>query len=231
MFLTLASRKTAVTYGHINNWLIRHTVFYKNGGNKMENENNVVNKQVETNASEVETENEQQTLTQEEVNRLIAQNKSKAKAQAEKEYQKQMDELKAQYESQLNEVKSKLGDKDREAFDLQTAKAEIAKLQKALDEERNQKATLSEQITKATLKDKAIGLLSERNLPTNEAMLEMVVKDNAEDTVKAIEAMTTLLSEQRKASAISTPPIKSGGLGGETKTPSEIFRNANILNK
>ena len=197
----------------------------------MENENNVVNEQVETIASEVETETEQQTLTQEEVNRLIAQNKSKAKAQAEKEYQKQMDELKAQYENQLNEVKSKLGDKDREAFDLQTAKAEIAKLQKALDEERNQKATLSEQITKATLKDKAIGLLSERNLPTNEAMLEMVVKDNAEDTVKAIEAMTTLLSEQRKASAVSTPPIKSGGLGGETKTPTEIFRNANILNK
>ena len=197
----------------------------------MEKENNVVNEQVETTASEVETETEQQTLTQEEVNRLIAQNKSKAKAQAEKEYQKQMDELKAQYESQLNEVKSKLGDKDREAFDLQTAKAEIAKLQKALDEERNQKATLSEQITKATLKDKAISLLSERNLPTNEAMLEMVVKDNAEDTVKAIEAMTTLLSEQRKASAVSTPPIKSGGLGGETKTPTEIFRNANILNK
>ena len=173
----------------------------------------------------------EETLTQEEVNRLIAQNKSKAKAQAEKEYQKQMDELKAQYESQLNEVKSKLGDKDREAFDLQTAKAEIAKLQQALDEERNQKATLSEQITKATLKDKAIGLLSERKLPTNEAMLEMVVKDNAEDTVKAIEAMTTLLSEQPKASAISTPPITSGGLGGETQTPTEIFRNANILNK
>ena len=173
----------------------------------------------------------EETLTQEEVNRLIAQNKSKAKAQAEKEYQKQMEDLKSQYENQLNEVKSKLGDKDREAFDLQTAKAEIAKLQKALDEERNQKATLSEQITKATLKDKAIGLLSERNLPTNEAMLEMVVKDNAEDTVKAIEAMTTLLSEQRKASAVSMPPIKSGGLGGETKTPTEIFRNANILNK
>lgn len=173
----------------------------------------------------------EETLTQEEVNRLIAQNKSKARAQAEKEYQKQVDELKAQYESQLNEVKSKLGDKDREAFDLQTAKAEIVKLQKALDEERNQKATLSEQITKATLKDKAIGLLSERKLPTNEAMLEMVVKDNAEDTVKAIEAMTTLLSEQRKASAISTPPIASGGLGGKTQTPTEIFRNANILNK
>ena len=105
----------------------------------MEEENNVVNEQVETTASEVETEAEQQTLTQEEVNRLIAQNKSKAKAQAEKEYQKRMDELQAQYESQLNEVKSKLGDKDREAFDLQTAKAEIAKLQQALDEERNQK--------------------------------------------------------------------------------------------
>ena len=189
------------------------------------------NEEVDTTASDVETETEQQTLTQEEVNRLIAQNKSKAKAQAEKEYQKQMEDLKTQYENQLNEVKSKLGDKDREAFDLQTAKAEIAKLQKALDEERNQKATLSEQITKATLKDKAISLLSERNLPTNEAMLEMVVKDNAEDTVKAIEAMTTLLSEQRKASAVSTPPIKSGGLGGETKTPTEIFRNANILNK
>ena len=219
-----------MTYGHTNKRLIRHTVF-QNGGINMENEKNVVNEEVETTASEVETETEQQTLTQEEVNRLIAQNKSKAKAQAEKEYQKQMDELKAQYESQLTEVKSKLGDKDREAFDLQTAKAEIAKLQQALDEERNQKATLSEQITKATLKDKAIGLLSERNLPTNEAMLEMVVKDNAEDTVKAIEAMTTLLSEQRKASAVSTPPIKSGGLGGETQTATEIFRNANILNK
>lgn len=197
--------------------------FAENGGEPTSVDN--------VNEPSVETTPAEETLTQEEVNRLIAQNKSKAKAQAEKEYQKQMEDLKAQYENQLNEVKSKLGDKDREAFDLQTAKAEIAKLQKALDEERNQKATLSEQITKATLKDKAIGLLSERNLPTNEAMLEMVVKDNAEDTVKAIEAMTTLLSEQRKASAVSTPPIKSGGLGGETKTPTEIFRNANILNK
>ena len=88
------------------------------------------------NEPSVETTPAEETLTQEEVNRLIAQNKSKAKAQAEKEYQKQMDELKAQYESQLNEVKSKLGDKDREAFDLQTAKAEIAKLQQALDDER-----------------------------------------------------------------------------------------------
>ena len=79
----------------------------------MENENNVVNEQVETTASNVETEAEQQTLTQEEVNRLIAQNKSKAKAQAEKEYQKQMEDLKTQYENQLNEVKSKLGDKDQ----------------------------------------------------------------------------------------------------------------------
>ena len=200
----------------------------------MENENNVVvnGDGTTTTASGVEEPTtEQQTLTQEEVNRLIAQSKSKAKTQAEKEYQKQMEDLKAQYESQLTEVKSKLGDKDREAFDLQTAKAEIAKLQQELDEERNQKATLSEQITKATLKDKAIGLLSERKLPTNEAMLEMVVKDNAEDTVKAIDAMTTLLSEQRKVSAISTPPITSGGLGGETQTPTEIFRNANILNK
>jgi len=189
------------------------------------------NEEVETDASNVETETEQQTLTQEEVNRLIAQSKSKAKAQAEKDYQKQMEDLQAKYESRLTEVKSKLGDKDREAFDLQTAKAEITKLQEALDAERNEKATLSEQITKATLKDKAIGLLNERKLPTNEAMLEMVVKDNAEDTVKAIEAMTTLLSEQRKASATSQPPMKSGGLGGETKTPTEIFRNANILNK
>ena len=51
------------------------------------------NEEVDTTASEVETETEQQTLTQEEVNRLIAQSKSKAKTQAEKEYQKQMDEL------------------------------------------------------------------------------------------------------------------------------------------
>ena len=54
------------------------------------------NEEVDTTASDVETETEQQTLTQEEVNRLIAQNKSKAKAQAEKEYQKQMEDLKAQ---------------------------------------------------------------------------------------------------------------------------------------
>ena len=73
----------------------------------MENENKVVNEQVEATASNVETETEQQTLTQEEVNRLIAQNKSKAKAQAEKEYQKQMEDLKAQYESQLTEVDRK----------------------------------------------------------------------------------------------------------------------------
>ena len=66
----------------------------------MDNENNVVNEQVETTASEVETEAQQQILTQEEVNRLIAQNKSKAKAQAEKEYQKQMEDLKTQYENQ-----------------------------------------------------------------------------------------------------------------------------------
>lgn len=188
------------------------------------------NEEADTTASEVETETKQQTLTQEEVNRLIAQNKSKAKAEAEKELKQQIDDMQSNYESQLSEVKSKLGDKDREAFDLQTAKAEIEKLQKELADERAEKTTLSEQITKATLKDKAISLLSERKLPTNEAMLEMVVKDNAEDTVKAIEAMTTLLSEQRKDSAKSEPPIASGGLGGTTETPTEIFRSANILN-
>ncbi len=52
----------------------------------MENENNVVNEQVETTASEVEAETEQTNINaKKKVNRLIAQNKSKAKGASGKE--------------------------------------------------------------------------------------------------------------------------------------------------
>ena len=47
-------------------------------------------------------------LTQEEVDRLIAQNKSKAKEEAQKEYAEEMAKLKSAYETQLEEATSKL---------------------------------------------------------------------------------------------------------------------------
>ena len=52
--MTLASRYKRLPHT-VDKRLIRHTVF-QNGGINMENENNVVNEQVETIASEVETE-------------------------------------------------------------------------------------------------------------------------------------------------------------------------------
>lgn len=169
------------------------------------------------------------TITKDEANRLISQNKSKAKEEAEKSYQKQLDELTKQYEEQLDEATSKLGEKDKEEFDLAKAKRQLDELQKQLDGERLEKESLSTQIQRANMQEKAIEELTEKKLPVNETVLKFVVKNNAENTLQAIEDLSDLLAEEKNKYAQDEPPASSGGFNSDgKKSRKQSFDQAKI---
>lgn len=174
---------------------------------------------------------EAETLTKEEANRLIAQQKSKAKSEAEKAYQEQIEELKNDYETQLSDVKSKLSDKDEEEFDLSKAQRELNALKEELATERQEKESLSSQIQRANMQERAVEELSEKGLPVNDKVLSFVVKDSADDTLEAIDDLAELFKEQKEEYAQTPPPLGSGGLGNsntEQKSSKSILDEAKI---
>lgn len=173
---------------------------------------------------------EEKLLSQEEVDRLIAQNKSKAKEEAQKEYAEEMAKLKSAYETQLEEATSKLNQTDQSALELAKASRSIDELNSKLAQLQEENNKLTNEIKQSQLRDVAIETLTEKNLPVNDSVLGLVIRGNAEDTLKAIDAFNETLSAQQKQDAQSSAPKVGYSLGEATETRQDIFRNANILN-
>lgn len=174
----------------------------QNGGNNMaketRNAQEVEKETVDTQESTQET--EEKLLTQEEVNRLIAQNKSKAKEEARKELEKEMRE---QLEAEVEEAKrlAKLNDDERR-------EEEFKKLQQELEEFKRKDAYNG-------LAREASKMLSEHSIQSTEGILRFVVKDTAEETQDAVNEFVKLVNAKveegvKEALSGKTPKVYSG---------------------
>lgn len=175
------------------------------------------NEEVETTASEVETETEQQTLTQEEVNRLIAQNKSKAKSEAEKELLKSLgydnvDEAKAIIEQAKEIQNANMSVTERQEAELKAAQEALA--------EYKRKEKLSERSKQASKVLEGEGIQPSENLLNmlvNED--ETVTHENAVALANEINRLTEL--NLKKALSGETPTKFNNG--GKAWTKDEIM--------
>lgn len=176
--------------------------------------------EVESNP-EAETESKQEKskgLTQDEVNRLIAQTKSKAK-----------DEAKKEQESELKELRDELEELRKNSMTTSQLKEYEEEERKRKDEEKDKEIQrLQAELTQRDMRDKAISTLTEKGLPISDDVLSFVVKDTAEDTLNAIDAIGNILTAQKRDSAIDTP-MASGGVGRtESVSNDDLFKKAKI---
>lgn len=171
------------------------------------------------NDDDKQEESKDKTLTQEEVNRLIAIAKSKAKEEAKKEQNAEFDTLKAELEELR---KNSMTTSQLKEYEEEERKRKDAAKDKEL-------AELKAQLNQRDMKDKAIATLSEKGLPVNEKTLSIVVKDTAEETLSMIDVVAELLTDQKRESAKTPPPIGSGGMGqSESVSNDNLFKKARI---
>lgn len=150
----------------------------------------------------------------------------------------------AEMTRRINKVKSQneeaISTAVKEAIEKYKAESELSG--KELDEYRKKEAekekqallekitTLEQEQVKRELTDEAIKSLSSRKLPVNEKVLAFVVKDNAEDTLKAIEDFSGIIADIKAEFTKSKAPNVSSSFGESTSTSrTEIFRNSRII--
>ncbi len=122
-----------------------------------------------------------------------------------------------------HKAESELSGKELEEYRRKEAEAEKQAL---LDEI----AGLKKEQTKRELTDEAIKTLSSRKLPVNEKVLSFVVKDTADDTLKAIADFESIISEIKAEYTKSEPPGISSSFGGSSsKSQGDIFRDSRII--
>ena len=150
----------------------------------------------------------------------------------------------AEMTRRINKVKSQneeaISVAVKEAIEKYKAESELTG--KELDEYRKKEAekekqTLLEKINlleqeqvKRELTDEAIKSLSSRKLPVNEKVLAFVVRDNADDTLKAIEDFSSIIADIKAEFTKSKAPNVSSSFGESSSTSrTEIFRNSRII--
>lgn len=150
----------------------------------------------------------------------------------------------AEMTRRINKVKSQneeaISVAVKEAIEKYKAESELTG--KKLDEYRKKEAekekqallekitTLEQEQVKRELTDEAIKSLSSRKLPVNEKVLAFVVKDNAEDTLKAIEDFSNIIADIKAEFTKSKAPNVSSSFGESSSTSrTEIFRNSRII--
>lgn len=152
-------------------------------------------------------EDNEKTLTQEEVNKLIAQNKAKAKEEAKKALEKEY-EGKLQEEIDKAIEKSKLTKDERESYEEKEARLKLEKEAETLLKENEE---LKAKITMQELKEKATATLKEKGVDPSEHNLKLVLRSDADSTLEAIDLLANSLAEQKKVLSQSGPPKTSGG--------------------
>lgn len=170
-----------------------------------------------------ETETVEQVDTQQEKTVSVAEMQRRLK-QAEEKHE-QATQVAIQQALEKFKAESELSGKELEEYRKQEAEREKqALLDKIAGLEREQ--------TKRELTDEAIKTLSTRQIPVNDKILGFVVKDTAEDTLKAIDDIESIIKDVKSQFAQTEAPKVSTSLGGGAETNrGEIFRNANIRNK
>lgn len=173
---------------------------------------------------ENEQQNQQQPegLTQEKIDEILTARLSRQSEQ----HQKELEELKQSYEQKIEDAvnRATLKEDELKAF-------EEAKLKKELEAKRAEVEQLQREISTRDMRDQAMTALREKNIPVTDDVLKFVVKDTAEETVEAIEAMANIYSQQRNAQAQSEAPLSGGGSNFQSTQSgnySDIIKKAKI---
>lgn len=178
-------------------------------------QNNVAVDQVKDTevASIQETESKKTVTVAEMIRRL-----NKANEEHERKTQEAIEKALEQYKAE-----NELSGKELEEYRRQVAEAEKQELLDKI-------AGLEKEQTKRELTDEAIKTLSGRKLPVNDKVLSFVVKDTADDTLKAIADFESIISEIKAEYTQSEPPAVSSSFGGSSsKSQGDIFRDSRII--
>lgn len=164
-------------------------------------------------ASTQETESEKTVTVAEMMRRL-----NKANEEHERKTQEAIEKALEQYKAE-----TELTGKELEAYRQRVAEEEKQALLDKI-------AGLEKEQTKRELTEEAIKTLSGRKLPVNDKVLSFVVKDTANDTLKAIADFESIISEIKAEYTQSEPPAVSSSFGGSnSKSQGDIFRDSRII--
>ena len=178
-------------------------------------QNNVAVDQVkDTEVASTQDAESKKTVTVAEMMRRL----NKANEEHERKTQEAIEKALAQYKAE-----NELSGKELEEYRRQVAEDEKQELLDKI-------AGLEKEQTKRELTDEAIKTLSSRKLPVNDKVLSFVVKDTADDTLKAIADFESIISEIKAEYTQSEPPAVSSSFGGSnSKSQGDIFRDSLII--
>lgn len=170
------------------------------------------------NPAEPEAEQEK-TVSLAEMQRRLAKAEEKHQAELEQLKQSQAESL----QQAMDEYRAENELKGEELHKFKEQKAEAEK-QELLDKI----AQLELEKTRTELKDEAIKTLTDRKLPVTDDVLSFVVKDTAEDTLSAIDAMQGIINDV-KAQYASGSPLQGGSHSTEKqRTVQDILSSAKV---
>lgn len=174
------------------------------------------------------------TISKEDAEKLIAQNKSKAKEEARKELESEYNE-KLRNAVQEAVKKSKLSEDELETYEqaeerrkLQKERDDLASTKESLQQRVNE---LEAQINKQSLQENATKTLTEKGIAPSERNLKLVLRgaETADDVLEAIDLLADTLSEEKNVLAQSQPPKSSGGFQNKKQdSVTSILDNAKI---
>lgn len=135
-------------------------------------ETSVVEEENEQASTQEETETIEKTFTQAELDDIVQKEKAKAKRSAEREYKAKMDEA---------EKLRKMNAEQKAEYEAQKQADRIAELEA--------------QLNRNGLEREASKMLSEAGIVAGDDILSFVVKDDAEGTQEAVNALSSLVNE------------------------------------
>lgn len=135
-------------------------------------ETSVVEEENEQASTQEETETTEKTFTQAELDDIVQKEKAKAKRSAEREYKEKMDEA---------EKLRKMNAEQKAEYEAQKQADRIAELEA--------------QLNRNGLEKEASKMLSEAGIVASDDILSFVVKNDAEGTQKAVNALSSLVND------------------------------------
>ncbi|WP_300125415.1 DUF4355 domain-containing protein [uncultured Streptococcus sp.] len=135
-------------------------------------ETSVVEEENEQASTQEETETTEKTFTQTELDDIVRKEKAKAKRSAEREYKEKMDEA---------EKLRKMNAEQKAEYEAQKQADRIAELEA--------------QLNRNGLEKEASKMLSEAGIVASDDILSFVVKNDAEGTQEAVNALSSLVNE------------------------------------